>query len=228
MSSEGSDMSIKMKICGITRVEDAYTAIEAGADYLGFIMYERSPRYTGAVVAKTITDQLRSTTKCPLLVAVFVNEPAELMADILDSCGLDLAQLSGEEPADVLTALSSPLYGRCYKGIRPTSLQEAAIDVERYHPPSSLEDQPDILVDAYHPTLRGGIGEKADWQIAAILAQNTPRLMLAGGLDSSNVAQAIEQVRPYAVDVASGVEESPGIKSASKIRAFATAVQESL
>ncbi len=220
-------MSIKMKICGITRVEDAYTAIEAGADYLGFIMYERSPRYTGAVVAKTIADQLRSTTKCPLLVAVFVNEPAELMAEILDTCGLDLAQLSGEESADVLTAPSSPLYGRCYKGIRPTSLPEAARDVERYRPPSSLEDQPDILVDAYHPTLRGGTGEKADWQIAASLAQNTPRLMLAGGLDSSNVAQAIEQVRPYAVDVASGVEASPGIKSASKIRAFAKAVQKS-
>lgn len=216
---------MKIKICGITRLEDAFTAIDSGVDYLGFIMYERSPRYANQNVVRRIAQELKNSEKCPILIGVFVNESADLMASVLDDCGLDLAQLSGEEPPEVMTDPLSPIYGRSFKGIRPLNKSEATFDAERYRPPAPAEDQPYLLIDAHHPTLRGGTGQKADWQIAADLSHRFTRLMLAGGLDSSNVGAAIAAVKPYAVDVASGVEDSPGIKNPHKVRTFIRAAR---
>jgi phosphoribosylanthranilate isomerase len=211
---------VKIKICGITRLEDAAIARDAGVDFLGFILYERSPRYVESGRVREIVRELRASSRCPILIGVFVNKSAASVASLLNQCGLDLAQLSGEEAPAAITNPSSPIYGRSFKGIRPQSTSEARSDAELFLPPNPAEDQPYLLLDAYHPTLRGGTGKQADWQIAAELSHHIPRLMLAGGLNASNVGTAIKTVQPFAVDTASGVEESPGIKDPEQIRAF--------
>ena len=213
-------MRVKVKVCGITRLDDAIAAIEAGADYLGFILYPPSPRYIRASEIASISRKLRKRDDCPILVGVFVNEDAAAAADILKSAHLDLAQLSGDEPPKFVTSSESPIYGRCYKGIQPRTASEAMDSAEQYAPMKTAANSPQLLVDAYHKTLRGGTGEIGDWHIAEQLAGMVPQLMLAGGLSPENIAKAIETVAPFAVDVSSGVEESPGIKDHDKIRAF--------
>ncbi len=224
---------MKVKICGITNLEDAETAVSAGADYLGFIFYPPSKRSVDIKTAKGIVKTLRGTPTCPVLVGVFVNESGERMAATLDEVGLDLAQLSGEEVPFLVGDERSPIYGRCYKALRPSSLAEAEADAEWYavdgnqSPIPALSEaegsnlqSPSLLIDTYHPTLRGGTGETGDWAMSAQLAQSVPGLMLAGGLNAQNVAEAVQQVRPFAVDVASGVEASPGKKDPELVRAF--------
>lgn len=230
---------MKVKICGLTNLDDAQTAVSAGADFLGFIFYPPSKRSVSIKTAKEIVTALRAASHCPILVGVFVNESGEHMAQILDEVGLDLAQLSGEEVPFLVGDEQSPIYGRSYKALRPTSLAEAEADAEWYSvnsdqysvnsnqfsvnsvqsPGSSLQS-PALLIDTYHPTLRGGTGETGNWSISAQLAQNIPGLMLAGGLTADNVAEAVRQVRPFAVDVASGVEARPGKKEPVLVRQF--------
>lgn len=217
---------MKVKICGITNLEDALVAAEAGADYLGFIFYPPSKRAVDVKTAHCIVSHLRTEAKCPRLVGVFVNETAAIVAGILDACHLDLAQLSGEEVPSLIGDAQSPLYGRAYKALRPTSLAEAEAEAEWYFPPQLANyptDQlpyPSLLIDTYHPSLRGGTGETGDWSLIAQLAHQVSGLMLAGGLTADNVAAAVRQVRPYAVDVASGVEARPGRKDPELVRAF--------
>jgi phosphoribosylanthranilate isomerase len=215
----------KIKICGITNLDDAWAAMEAGADYLGFIFYPPSKRAITAKEAAEIISQLRDRPECPTLVGVFVNETAETIAQTLDRCRLDLAQLSGEEPPALIGDPHSPVFGRSFKALRPTSLAEAEADAEWFVPPNPAPDQPTLLLDTYHPTLRGGTGQTADWTIAAQLAQSVPGLMLAGGLNPDNVAETVRIVRPFAVDVASGVEAAPGRKNHEIVRAFITNVR---
>ncbi|HEX6383409.1 MAG TPA: phosphoribosylanthranilate isomerase [Anaerolineae bacterium] len=237
-------MSIKVKICGITNLEDALVAVEAGADYLGLIFYPPSKRAIDVKTAQCIVSHLRAEPTCPLLVGVFVNETAATMARILDSCNLDLAQLSGDELPSLIGDPHSPLYGRAFKALRPTSLAEAEAEAEWYFPPqltnqptnqptNHLTNQPanqlphpSLLIDTYHPTLRGGTGETGDWSLSAQLARKIPGLMLAGGLTAENVAVAVRQVRPYAVDVASGVEARPGRKDHGLVKTFITRARE--
>jgi len=223
---------MKVKICGLTNLDDAQTAVSAGADYLGFIFYPPSKRSVDINTARAIVQSLRAAPNCPVLVGVFVNETGPRMAEILDEVGLDLAQLSGEEVPFLVGDERSPIYGRCYKALRPTSLAEAEADAEWYavdseklkvksekSPISNLQS-PSLLIDTYHPTLRGGTGETGDWAMSAQLAQSVPGLMLAGGLTAENVAEAVREVRPFAVDVASGVEASPGKKDPELVRRF--------
>lgn len=210
----------KVKICGITNLEDALVAVEAGADYLGFIFYPPSKRSITASACQSIVAELRQRPICPLLVGVFVNETGPAMAQILAACRLDLAQLSGDEVPSLLAAEDSPLFGRCYKGIQPASLAEAQAEAEWYVPPQRNPEHPALLIDTHHPTLRGGTGEKGDWAMSAQLAQEIPGLMLAGGLNAENIGSAVRQVRPFAVDVASGVESSPGTKNHRSVRRF--------
>lgn len=210
---------MKVKICGLTNLEDAQTAVSAGADYLGFIFYPASKRAIEPDAARRIVVELRAAPHCPLLVGVFVNETAQKMAEILDDCRLDFAQLSGEEVPALIGEKSSPLYGRAYKALRPRSQAEAEIEAEWYVAPQTYGG-PSLLLDTYHATLRGGTGEVADWVIAAQLVAAYPGLMLAGGLNAGNVAEAVRQVRPFAVDVASGVESSPGRKDHEQVRRF--------
>ncbi len=215
-------MSVKVKICGITNLEDALAAVEAGADYLGFIFYPPSKRAVEVNVAREIAQAVQLLPGSPLLVGVFVNETGAEMVRVMDICHLDLAQLSGEEVPFLVADKLSPLYGRAYKGIRPASFTEAEVEAEWYAVPDRPEPLPSLLVDTYHPTLRGGTGETGDWALSAELAQQYAGLMLAGGLSAANVAEAVQQVRPFAVDVASGVEARPGKKDHALVRSFIT------
>lgn len=210
---------MKVKICGITNLADALAGVEAGADYLGFIFYPPSSRAITTSAAAAITAELRRRPDCPLLVGVFVDETAEHMIEVLAACDLDLAQLSGDEVPFLVGDERSPLYGRAYKALRPRSTAEAEIEAEWYVAPQ-MHGGPSLLLDTYHATLRGGTGEVADWTVAAQLVSAHPGLMLAGGLNAANVAEAVRQVRPYAVDVASGVESSPGRKDHEQVRRF--------
>lgn len=213
-------MTVRVKICGITNLTDAVAAAEAGADYLGFILWHGSKRAVDAASIAAIAMALRARGEAPVLVGVFVNEAPANVAAVLEQCQLDLAQLSGEEPPADAADRASPLYSRAYKALRPASLAEAQAEAEWYTPPELRDGQPALLLDTYHPTLRGGTGETGDWDVAARLVAQVPRLMLAGGLRPENVAAAVQQVRPFAVDVASGVEAAPGRKDEGRVRAF--------
>jgi phosphoribosylanthranilate isomerase len=215
---------VRIKICGLTNFEDALAAAQAGADLLGFIFYDRSPRSVDARTVAAIINALRNVSPATShlslrTVGVFVNPSLEQVVRTLDYCGLDLAQLHGEEAPELLAALP----GRAFKALRPRDAAEAASQAAtfaRFGPAGG----PDLLVDAYHPTLRGGAGQTGDWSLAANLA-GQHRLLLAGGLTPANVAEAIAQVRPWGVDVASGVEAAPGRKDPSRVRAFIAAAQ---
>jgi phosphoribosylanthranilate isomerase len=207
-----------VKICGLANLADARAALEAGADLLGFILYEKSPRYVPPSVVKGIVSSLPAGQA--RFVGVFVDKPGREIADILDYSGLHVAQLHGDEDTAVLEALPE----RAFKALRLRSSQQATTDAARYAAFGPWRG-PDLLVDAYHPVLRGGTGETANWQLAADLASEY-RVLLAGGLHPDNVAQAVKLVRPWGVDVSSGVEISPGRKDHEQIRTFVAAAKE--
>ena len=218
-------MNVRIKICGITKVNDAIAARDLGVGYLGFILYPRSPRYIEPGEILEIVNRLKEEERCPRLIGVFVNEPAEAVAEILDSCRLDYAQLSGDESPEVINSPNSPLLGRSFKGIQPHEREEAQTNAERYLPATRSEFQPALLVDAYHRSLRGGTGLTGDWGLAAELCRRIDGIMLAGGLNPDNVSEAVQSVRPFAVDVSTGVEDVPGRKNEEKMRAFVQAVK---
>jgi phosphoribosylanthranilate isomerase len=219
------ERNTKVKICGLTNIEDAISAAKAGADLLGFIFYPASKRSIKIENASRIVLELRSRGVAPLLVGVFVNEKVDIIAQTLDYCHLDLAQLSGDEIPAMIGDASSPIYGRSYKAIRPTSIPEAEAESEWYLPPEPVANHPTLLVDTYHPKLHGGTGQTSNWEMASRIARTTNGLMLAGGLNPLNVGNAIRGVKPYAVDVASGVENSPGKKDHNMVRAFVNAAK---
>jgi phosphoribosylanthranilate isomerase len=211
---------MKIKICGITNLDDARAAIEAGADMLGFNFYANSPRYITPEKAGEIAAHLwRSDGQRPLLVGVFVNSPLEEIRSILEITQIDLAQLHGDEPVSVV----EQLHGRGFKALRPTSEEEAHMDAEWFAPHGP--NAPVLLIDAYRKDQYGGTGHVADWSIATKLAQQYP-ILLAGGLTPENVTEAIRQVRPWGVDVASGVEVAPGKKAAAKMRLFVESAKQ--
>lgn len=212
---------MKVKICGITRLEDAVTAVALGADMLGFNFYRGSKRYIAPEEAAGLIASLHARTdigfrisdiRLPALVGVFVNSPLDEVQHIMSLCRLDLAQFSGDEPPEFLHALR----GKAFKAIRPSSPTEAQDLVQQF---ALMPQEPAFLIDAYHPQEYGGTGQTGDWALAAQFAQQYP-LMLAGGLTAQNVATAVAQVKPWGVDVASGVENAPGIKDAQKMAQF--------
>jgi phosphoribosylanthranilate isomerase len=214
---------LQIKICGLTTLEDALIAAQAGADLLGFIFFEKSPRYVSPATVRDIVQQIKGElpnyelriSKGELrFVGVFVNTPADQVAAVLDACELDLAQLHGEEDERYFAALP----GRAFKALRPCNEAEAAAEAARFAPLGPAAG-PSLLLDAYHPSLRGGTGTTADWSLAAGLA-SSHRLLLAGGLRPENVAQAVRQVRPWGVDVSGGVEAGPGRKDHDLVWAF--------
>jgi phosphoribosylanthranilate isomerase len=201
-----------VKICGVRTLEDALAAVDAGADMLGFNFYPPSPRYIDpAACAELVAQMSVARVRFPQLVGVFVNEAPDTIRRILDTCGLDVAQLSGDEPAGDLRQLE----GRAFKAIRPRHAVEADELARRY----ANAEPPALLLDASHTGLYGGSGAVADWGVAAELAARLP-LMLAGGLTPDNVAEAVAAGRPWGVDVASGVESAPGVKDATKMSEF--------
>jgi phosphoribosylanthranilate isomerase len=222
-----------IKICGITNVGDALDALDAGADMLGFIFYPPSPRGVRIDAARAIVSEIRTRTlgNQPLraiqLIGVFVDETAAAIAQTLNEVRLDAAQLSGHEPAESLLALN----GRGYKVVR--NAEEAAAYAPDTKSPAAQSSKPesriphthadaalpDLLLEADHPTLYGGTGERVDVTLARQIAARH-RILLAGGLTPINVASAIAAARPWGVDVASGVEQYRGKKDPLKVRAF--------
>jgi phosphoribosylanthranilate isomerase len=206
-----------VKICGLTNLEDARQAVEFGADMLGFNFYHASPRCLDIPTCRTIVSRLRQLEAQVVLVGVFVNAGLREITHILDECSLDLAQLCGDEPPETLAALTSS----AFKAIQPRDSAALESAVQRYlvHTPP-----PAYLIDAYQPGQFGGGGQPGDWRLAASLASRQP-ILLAGGLSPANVLFAIQQVHPWGVDVASGVESAPGRKDPNKMAEFIQAAK---
>lgn len=215
-----------VKICGVTTLDDALHAARAGADMIGLNFYRRSPRFLEPDAARTLADALRAElgAHCPLLVGVFVNEGVGTISTTMERVGLKAAQLSGDESVDMLRELR----GVGFKAVRPRSRAEALDDVAYFKPAVSADERlPALLLDAYHPDLYGGSGEAASLEVAEAVREVLPRFMLAGGLTPDNVAARVESIRPWGVDVASGVEieGQPGRKDAARVSAFIRAAK---
>lgn len=200
----------KIKICGIKTIEDALAAINAGADLIGFNFYSRSPRYVEVGMCRNIMSVVRQNGRARA-VGVFVNATVDEILAAMDTLGLSLAQLHGDETPEMMKALE----GKAFKAFR--GIPENITGFER-------QDAPMFLVDASVIGMYGGSGITADWEGAAELAEKYP-LLLAGGLTPENVADAVRHVRPWGVDVASGVESAPGVKDAEKMKMFVDAVK---
>lgn len=210
-----------VKICGLTNLDDALVAAEAGADLLGFILYPKSPRYVAPeTIAEIVAGVREAFALPPRCVGVFVNASTAQVLATLDRTQLDLAQLHGDESAAEVAALA----GRGFKAVRPTSLEAALVAVNAFAQPG-VAAGPSLLIDAYTPNAYGGAGQMADWSLAEAVAQRVDRLLLAGGLTPENVAEAVRQVNPWGVDVASGVEQAPGRKEHAKVQAFIAAAK---
>jgi phosphoribosylanthranilate isomerase len=205
-----------VKICGIKTFEIAIHALEAGADMLGFNFYLPSSRYIQPDTCADIITRLKSLGKNFTAVGVFVNENSQKIQEIMGTCQLDLAQFAGDEtPQDI-----DMLDGKAFKAVRPRSRMEAEEQIQLFARPKA----PALLVDAHVKGAYGGTGETGDWSLACQVAERAP-ILLAGGLNPENVAAAVQAVRPWGVDVASGVESSPGIKDPEKICAFIAAAR---
>lgn len=204
---------IKVKICGITTGEDARVAVEAGADALGFVMYRKSPRWVEPSVARSIIADLPPFV---LPVGVFVNEDPAAVRTLMDECGFALAQLHGDETAAYCQQLGRPVL----KALRVKD-RGSFLALAEFQGRARVRG---VLIDAFSDHAYGGTGHKADWTLAAEAARSVP-ILLAGGLTPSNVAEAVRLVRPYGVDVSSGVEASPGKKDPEKVKAFIEAAR---
>lgn len=200
----------RVKICGITSVEDGCAAAEAGADAIGLVFHPASPRYVAPAVAARIVKELPPFVTT---VGLFVNHSTSQVREIYERVELDLLQFHGDE-----TAAACAQFGRRFiKAIRMAPGQSVVEMVKEYEQASAL------LVDSFDAEKYGGSGETFDWQ--RIPQKLDVPLILAGGLNSTNVGTAIALVGPYAVDVSSGVESSPGIKSVSQVFEFITTVK---
>jgi phosphoribosylanthranilate isomerase len=204
---------MKVKICGITNVEDAEVAVWAGADTLGFVMYRKSPRFVEPAMARAIVAGLPPFV---LPVGVFVNEEAERVRALMDECGLALAQLHGDESAQYCQNLGRP----ALKAIRLKD-RGGFLALAEFHGRANVRG---FLIDAFSDHAYGGTGQTVDWTLAQEAARSAP-IILAGGLNPGNVAQAVQMVRPYGVDVSSGVEQRPGKKDPDKVKAFIQAAR---
>ncbi len=203
---------VRVKICGITNLEDARLAADLGAHALGFIFYPKSPRSVRPEVARAIIANLP-----PLImtVGVFVDEEAGVVRGIAETAGLDWVQLHGQESPDYCCELKR----RVIKGFRIKDAHSLSL-LPEYQ--GSVQA---FLLDTYKADTAGGTGETFDWALARQASTFGP-VILAGGLTPANVAQAIEAARPAAVDVASGVEAAPGKKDPEKLREFFEAIKE--
>jgi phosphoribosylanthranilate isomerase len=198
-------MAVRVKICGITRLQDLHAACEAGADALGFVFYEKSPRHVSIATATALVRELPPFVQS---VGLFVNAEPAFIEAVLQAVPLDLLQFHGDE-----SAADCMRYGRPYiKAVRvtpSTDLLKCAADFETAR---------GLLLDAYVPGVPGGTGERFDW---SLIPPDLPKpVILSGGLTPDNVAEAVQRVRPWAVDVSSGVEAAKGIKDPHHVAQF--------
>lgn len=200
-----SDSPLRVKVCGLLRVEDAVLAVELGATAVGFIFWPRSPRFIDPATARTIASALPPAVA---RVGVFVDQAAEFVKQVAETVPLDAVQLHGNESVADYAQVGVPLI--------------KAIAVSIPFDGSVMDAVPEdvtVLLDAHDPERRGGTGRTIDWSVAAAMAARRPTI-LSGGLNPLNVSEAVGRVRPYMVDVSSGVESAPGVKDPTKLRAF--------
>ena len=200
----------KIKICGIKTINDAVAAMDAGADLIGFNFYPKSPRYVEVGMCRNVMSVVRQDGRAKS-VGVFVNASVGEILATMETLGLNMAQLHGDETVEMLSQLD----GKGFKAFR--GIPESVDGFIR-------SESPAFLVDASVKGVYGGSGVTADWDGVAELAKKYP-LLLAGGLTPENVAEAVRRVQPWRVDVASGVESAPGEKDANKMKAFVSAVR---
>lgn len=209
-----------IKVCGITRVQDADLAADLGATAVGFIFWPGSPRYIAPEDARAIVQRRSSKVST---VGVFVNEPAERVREIMDLVQLDVAQLHGSESPDYcrrLGSLGSPTPGEEPRLIKAVGMKDdGTIDVSGFDPDVL------VLVDAHDPRRHGGTGRTVNWDTARRISA-ARRTILSGGLNAENVRLAIASVQPYGVDVSSGVESAPGVKDADRLKRFFEALND--
>jgi phosphoribosylanthranilate isomerase len=197
----------RIKICGMTRVEDALLAVEAGVDAIGLIFWPRSARAVDIERAQAITRELPPFVST---VGVFVDETPDRVRTVADAVGLSAVQLHGHEQVADWANFPRPVL--------------KALPLEAYAASPWKHARAAILVDAHDPVAIGGTGRTIDWEAARAIAATRP-LVLAGGLRPENVAEAVAIVAPWGVDVASGVEQAPGVKDPARVRAFVQAVR---
>lgn len=202
-------MRVRTKICGITRVEDALVAAQAGVDAIGLVFYAKSPRAVSVLQAQRIVAALPPFVT---VVGLFVNASRDEVNAVLSHVPLDVLQFHGDETAAECEGFSRPYF----RALRMQPGLDIAALATQYTGAQG------VLLDAWVPGMHGGTGERFDW--ARIPKNLAKPLILAGGLNADNVADAVLQVQPWAVDVSGGVESSPGIKDAEKIRKFLYAV----
>ena len=201
---------LRVKVCGITNEDDARRAVRHGADALGFVFWEQSPR---AVTVEHIAAITKSLPPFVWKVGVFVNATPDEVEYVTAMARLDVAQLHGDEDVERYRHLVA----RIVKGISMTGPDDVA---------RALALPPDVmpLIDAHDPILRGGTGKRASWLHAAEVARARPTI-LAGGLNAENVVDAVETVRPWGVDISSALEDRPGVKNSQKVAVFFAAVE---
>jgi len=204
-----------VKICGITNLDDALEAVAAGADALGFNFYQRSPRYITPEAARTIIDRLSEVGPPDLFtVGVFVNESADAIKKVAGVAKVSTLQLHGDESPEYCKALKD------YYLIKVFSTRD------EFAPEMVLKyDVQAVMLDAVAEKVFGGTGKLSNWSAAKKTRELFPKLFLAGGLSAENVAEAIKQVKPYAVDACSRLESAPGRKDNDRVRAFVNAVR---
>jgi phosphoribosylanthranilate isomerase len=203
-------MGVTVKICGITSVEDAQAVEQAGADAVGLMFYEGSPRHIALEQAKAIVDSLSNTI---VRVGVFVNSEESFVRQAMEICTLNMLQFHGDEAPEYCARFEV----MTLKAIR-VSDESSLKEMERYSADG-------FLLDAFSENSLGGTGETFNWELAKRATKSGRPVFLAGGLTSENVAEAVKAVRPFAVDVSSGVESEPGKKDAAKVRAFVAAAK---
>ena len=203
-------METKVKICGITSVADGVAAAEAGADMIGLMFYDKSPRHISLPTAAEIS---RALPPFVMRVGVFVNPDESQVARAIAECGLNLLQFHGDEPSEFCVQFGL----MCVKALRVRDA-ESLKTLAKYHTDA-------FLLDAHSQTGLGGTGEKFNWDVAVEAEKFGKPIFLAGGLTPENVADAVKKVKPFAVDVSSGVESAPGIKDAAKVKAFIQAAK---
>lgn len=204
-------MSVKVKICGITSVADGLAAAEAGADMIGLMFYDKSPRCISSATGAEIS---RALSPFIIKVGVFVNPDEDAVMRAIGECGVTLLQFHGEETPEFCAQFGV----MSMKAFRVRDA-ESLLALPNYATDA-------YLLDAYSPDAHGGTGAKFNWDLAITAKQHGKPIFLAGGLTSKNVGAAVQQVQPFGVDVSSGVESAPGKKDSAKVRAFIQATKQ--
>ena len=210
MALKALAMMTRVKICGLRRIEDAMLAVELGADALGFVFWPSSPRFLEPEAARAVVAALPPFVTT---VGVFVDQPETYVSEVARALNLGAVQLHGDE----LPSSYGRVSGRVIKAVAVRDGQDCLAAV------AAIPEAATVLLDAHDPIKRGGTGRTIDWTQAASAARLRP-IILSGGLNAGNVGAAVEAVRPYAVDVSSGVESSPGVKDPEKLRALFAAL----